>query len=151
MIAEAGAGASEAGAGASEAVAGAAEAGAGTAGAGAGAGMAGALLASSASLLLFVRREGAVGSAEVTAAGNASVARLKELIQAKLPSLRDKDACDLTLHVAEVDAGDNVVSVVEAALPSRKTLAEVKLPDGASIVVRFKPVAEAASMPIPGA
>lgn len=87
-------------------------------------------------VVLFAQREGSVSWAEVTAAGKASVARLTEQIQEKLPSLRDKDPSDLTLHVAEVDDVGEVLSVTATALPSRRTLAEVGLANGASIIVK---------------
>lgn len=65
---------------------------------------------------------------------------LTELVKAKLEMAEPLHA--LTLHVAEVDDAGNVLSVENAALPSRKTLAEVKLADRASIVVK---VSDAAS------
>lgn len=89
-----------------------------------------------ADVVLYVQREGAPAWAKVVAARDVDVASLTKQIMAELPRLRDNDPCDLTLHVAEVDDEEKVVSVTAAALPSRRTLAEVGLADRASIVVK---------------
>lgn len=96
-------------------------------------------------ITLFVQPDGAAAWAEVIAAGKASVARLTELAKEKLAMTAPLHA--LTLHVAEVDDADKVLAVTAAALPSRKTLRDVGLSDGASIVVK-ESIAPGAGFPL---
>ncbi len=89
-------------------------------------------IAGDGTLTLFVKREGDPSWAEVVVGSGASVARLTEAVQAKLPSLVGKDASTLTLHVARDKAGKDV----GVALDSSDSLAAVNLQAGAKIVIK---------------
>lgn len=103
-------------------------------------------------MTLFVKFERGAEWAEVSVVADAtcSVGRLKNLIMAQMPSLRNKDATDITLHRAEVDAAGKLVAVEEAALPVRMSLAGSKLVSGASIIIKVAPATEATVTASPG-
>jgi len=95
-------------------------------------------------LVLYVQREGAAKWAKVAVAEDWDVMDLTESIKTMHPSLHDKDADTLALHVATVDqATQRVLAVDDKPLLSRTTLADLvqqgKLAHGASIVVRVAP------------
>lgn len=88
---------------------------------------------------LFVQRHGAATWAQVRAPVDEAVAHLTELVKDKLELTTPLDS--ITLHTADVDRAGKVLSVAEAALPVRSTVAEAVLGD--SIVVKESTAASA--------
>lgn len=104
--------------------------------------------ASSGKIKVFAMVDGRPGIVEVSLAVDMTIAYLAEEIIKKLRSLPTVDPSIMTLHTAELDDKDQVINVNKEALPARKSLAEVKLASGMTVIVKLAGTAAVLASPV---